>query len=262
MLVIRVEEWPGGDQGEVNPIVRFDIANLSGLAPVSDYEVLLRRGMGPGPILARGTVFGHRRDDGWLPLARAAMRAVDPDGGFYSSPVTQVPADVLAVLSLAPYVSRACQTGRAVLAAGPELDGLLAARGLERESWAGEFFKSCRKKEKWTGLECQDPQHQGDAPASHSEAETAPELTREELQDLVDDLGRQAYRAEDVLAFVREMCDAADRDGSPVTTERVRGWLAYTGCGGALVLPEGVLLAPATTVSAPTAALATSEEQW
>jgi hypothetical protein len=119
--------------------------------------------MGPGPILARGIVRGHRRDDGWLPLARAAMRAVDPDGGFYSSPVTQVPADVLAVLPLAPYVSRACQTGRAVLAAGPELDGLLTARGLGRESWAGEFFKSCRETEKWTGLDCQDPQHQAKA---------------------------------------------------------------------------------------------------
>jgi hypothetical protein len=163
MLVIRIEEWPGGDQGQVRPIARFDIANLSGLAPVSDYEVLLRVGMGPGPILARGKVFGHRREDGWLPLARAAMRAVDPDGGFYSSPVTQVPADILAVLPLAPYVSRACQTGRAVLAAGPELDELLAARGLEREAWAGEFFKSCRKKEKWTTMDCQDPQHQAKA---------------------------------------------------------------------------------------------------
>lgn len=76
-------------------------------------------------------------------------------------------------------------------------------------------------------------------PAAEQE-ESAPDLTREELQGLVDDLGQQAYRAEDVLAFVREMCDAADADGSPMTTARVRSWLGYTGCGGAIVLPEAV----------------------
>lgn len=70
------------------------------------------------------------------------------------------------------------------------------------------------------------------------EGEAVPDLTRDELQDLVDDLGQQAYRAEDVLAFIAEMCDAADADGSPVTTARVRSWLGYTGCGGAIVLPE------------------------
>jgi hypothetical protein len=74
--------------------------------------------------------------------------------------------------------------------------------------------------------------------------ENVPDLTREELQGLVDDLGQEAYRAQDLIAFVREMCDAADRDGSPVTTERVRGWLGYTGCGGMLTLPEGVLPIP------------------
>lgn len=71
-----------------------------------------------------------------------------------------------------------------------------------------------------------------------AEDETAPDLTREELQGLVDELGTQAYRAEDVLAFIAEMCDAADADGSEVTTARVRSWLGYTGCGGVIVLPE------------------------
>lgn len=64
------------------------------------------------------------------------------------------------------------------------------------------------------------------------------DLTREELQGLVDELGTQAYRAEDLLAFIAEMCDAADADGSEVTTARVRSWLGYTGCGGVIVLPE------------------------
>lgn len=76
---------------------------------------------------------------------------------------------------------------------------------------------------------------------------TDPELTRDELEGLVDDLGRQAYRAEDVLAFIGEMCDAADADGGLVTTARVRSWLGYTGCGGALVLSDAEpLRTPAT----------------
>ena len=82
-------------------------------------------------------------------------------------------------------------------------------------------------------------------------AEADEELTREELQAMVDELGTDLYRAQDLIAFVREMCDAADADGSPVTTERVRGWLGYTGCGGVLVLPETTLRTPATQVSEP-----------
>jgi hypothetical protein len=162
VLVVRIEEWPGGDADLRRPIARLEIANRSGLAPVSDYEVTLRPAVGEPSRPA--IVYGHVRDDGWLKLARAALRAVDPDGAFYTSPVTQVPADVLDLLPLTPYTSRACQTGRAILAAGPELDGLLAARGLERQAWAGEFFRSCRVTEKWTGMRCQDPQHGGGAP--------------------------------------------------------------------------------------------------
>ena len=157
MLVVRIEEWPGGDADLRRPIARLEIANRTGIAPVCDYEVVLRPTVGEPSRPA--IVYGHVRAGGWLPLARAALRAVDPDGGFYSSPVTQVPTAVLDLLPLDLYISRACQTGRAVLAAGPELDELLAARGLERETWAAEFFASCRGTEKWTGLQCQDPQH-------------------------------------------------------------------------------------------------------
>lgn len=117
---------------------------------------------------------------------------------------------------------------------------------------------------KCCGAPCQCPCHQDDRcstcgtrvepygmvlhfRAEHATAEDLaessiddPEPTREELQALVDDQGLDLYRAQDLIAFVREMCDAADADGSPVTTERVRGWLGYTGCGGVLVLPEAV----------------------
>lgn len=77
-----------------------------------------------------------------------------------------------------------------------------------------------------------------------------PDLTREELQDLVDEQGQDLYKARDLIAFIREMCDSVDRDGSEVTTERVRGWLGYTGCGGVLVLPEEAVAKLATQVEA------------
>jgi hypothetical protein len=99
VLVVRIEEWPGGDADLRRPIARLEIANRSGLAPVSDYEVTLRPAVGEPSRPA--IVYGHVRDDGWLKLARAALRAVDPDGAFYTSPVTQVPADVLDLLATA-----------------------------------------------------------------------------------------------------------------------------------------------------------------
>lgn len=36
MLVVRVELWPGGDAERVHELGRLGIANVSGLAPVSD----------------------------------------------------------------------------------------------------------------------------------------------------------------------------------------------------------------------------------
>jgi len=280
MLLIRIEEWPCGNADLRRPIARVDVANRTGLAPVSDYEVVLRPTVGePGdPAI----VYGHVRDDGWLKLVRAALRAVDPDGGFYTSPTSQVPADVLEVLPLDPYTSRACQTGRAILAAGPELDGLLADHGLERQAWAAEFFRSCRATEKWTQLDCQDPLHDDrcctcgetigplDMVLHHRAvhataeqlAEDGPDLTRAELQDLVEDLGQDAYRAQDLLAYIGEMCDAADRDGSLVTTERVRTWLRYTGCGGMLVLPEAGAPADGADAAPGSDVLARIRQAW
>lgn len=77
-----------------------------------------------------------------------------------------------------------------------------------------------------------------------------PDLTREELQDLVDEQGADLYKAQDLIAFVREMCNMHDASGRPVTTTDVRGWLAYTGCGGMLVLPEEAVAGLATQAEA------------
>lgn len=68
-----------------------------------------------------------------------------------------------------------------------------------------------------------------------------PELTREDAVEAMEDMAGDLYRAEDRLAFVREMCDAADLSGEQVTTQQVRAWATYEGCGGAIVLPEETL---------------------
>ncbi|MGW5352222.1 hypothetical protein ACWERV_17135 [Streptomyces sp. NPDC004031] len=56
------------------------------------------------------------------------------------------------------------------------------------------------------------------------------ELTADEARQVADDLGRELYAAQDALAFVREMCDIADRDHRPVTTADVRAWLDGPKC--------------------------------
>jgi hypothetical protein len=70
-----------------------------------------------------------------------------------------------------------------------------------------------------------------------------PELTAAEARAEVDRLGLELYRAQDALAFVAEMCDIADREGTPVTTARVREWLKGAQCarqaGLVIEIPDG-----------------------
>ena len=54
-----------------------------------------------------------------------------------------------------------------------------------------------------------------------------PELTRQEAVALADDLGLQLYRAEDRIAFIREML--ADR-ADPVEPATVLAWLDHQHC--------------------------------
>lgn len=77
-----------------------------------------------------------------------------------------------------------------------------------------------------------------DEPTGPEDGFDQPELTTEDAVEAKQEMAQDLYTAQDRLAFIGEMCDAADRDGSAVTTERVRTWLAYQACGGAIVLPE------------------------
>lgn len=65
--------------------------------------------------------------------------------------------------------------------------------------------------------------------------EDLPELTTEDAVEAMQDMATDLYRAQDRLAFVREMCDLADREQRQVTTEQVRAWTQYTGCANATV---------------------------
>jgi len=69
MLVVKLEVHPGGDASQAYEIGRAEIANVSGLAPVSDYVVRVRDGE---KWSKRFDVRSHRRDDGaWKLVLRA-----------------------------------------------------------------------------------------------------------------------------------------------------------------------------------------------
>lgn len=67
MLVVRIEEWPGGDGDRRRPIELLRIANLTHLAQISDYEIT-RDSDGK-----RVFVYKHPRQDGWPPLVLQAL---------------------------------------------------------------------------------------------------------------------------------------------------------------------------------------------
>ncbi|MET7933461.1 hypothetical protein [Streptomyces sp. NPDC005322] len=82
------------------------------------------------------------------------------------------------------------------------------------------------------GLSCHaDP----DSTADADRTSPGDELTADEARALVDELGRDLYRAQDALAFVREMCVIADRHHAAITTADVRTWLKGPRCGRQLL---------------------------
>jgi hypothetical protein len=72
-------------------------------------------------------------------------------------------------------------------------------------------------------------------------AEDDGELSREDAIEAMQEMAQDLYTAQDRLAFIAEMCAKADETGAPITTEQVRSWLRYTGCGGVLRLPDEVM---------------------
>lgn len=72
MLIGTLTVHPGGDASRAHQIGRLEIANVSQLADVSDYSVMMVE-----PERVRMVeVRGHRRADGAWPLVRRAIAAV------------------------------------------------------------------------------------------------------------------------------------------------------------------------------------------
>lgn len=59
------------------------LRNISELAPVSDYryEVLVGDGSPRSNVIARGTVCGHKREDGWKALVQQLLDTAPHDTG-------------------------------------------------------------------------------------------------------------------------------------------------------------------------------------
>lgn len=77
MLVVKLELHPGGDASRAREIGRMEIANVSELAPVSDYRVAVTKRWMVGNEETSETgyfeICSHRRSDGAWTLVRRAF---------------------------------------------------------------------------------------------------------------------------------------------------------------------------------------------
>lgn len=60
-----------------------------------------------------------------------------------------------------------------------------------------------------------------------TEIDDLPELTREDAIAEMERLATELYRAEDLIAFIREQLD---QTAEPIEPIQLRQWLNYTGC--------------------------------
>lgn len=70
MLRVLVEIHPHGIAERKRTIATIDIANVSGLAEISDYLVTASL---DGEPICRSTITAHRRSDGWIPLVHRVL---------------------------------------------------------------------------------------------------------------------------------------------------------------------------------------------
>jgi hypothetical protein len=85
VLRITVEVWPGGDKTRARAIATANVANVSDLADVSDYDVSVTEGHNPltnTPAWSqRGRLFQHdRRASVWALIAKVAAWATEEAG--------------------------------------------------------------------------------------------------------------------------------------------------------------------------------------
>jgi hypothetical protein len=76
VLVVRVEIWPGGESDRSVEIARVGLANTSGLADFSNYDLVALLDRDDQERVIRSEVNQHERAQGWVPLVRRAMTEV------------------------------------------------------------------------------------------------------------------------------------------------------------------------------------------
>jgi len=70
---VIVEIHPFGDSSAARRIAKVDIANITDLAPHSDYVVQAEL----EGVLHQTYVKDHRRASGWIPLVRRVLKALE-----------------------------------------------------------------------------------------------------------------------------------------------------------------------------------------
>lgn len=76
MLVAKVEVWPNGDYERAFEIARLGIANVSGLADISNYELTALMERDKHEYVMRSEVNSHERALGWEPLLQRSMTSL------------------------------------------------------------------------------------------------------------------------------------------------------------------------------------------
>lgn len=96
MLVVKAEIWPKGNGGAAYEIARVGIANVSGLAPISDYVMTALLARDAEEYVLRSEINKHERDLGWVPLAKRALTGVHlAERLSHEVPVTDPVANIL-----------------------------------------------------------------------------------------------------------------------------------------------------------------------
>lgn len=95
MLVVKIEVWPGGEADRATEISRVGIVNLSGMAPISNYEMTALISRDGEEHVVKSEINSHERNAGWAPLVRRVMTNIHlADSvlhlGAYDDPVAEL----------------------------------------------------------------------------------------------------------------------------------------------------------------------------
>lgn len=76
MLVVTVSVWPGGIPDRSTEVARIGLANKSGLADFSNYDLIALLDRDKAERVIRSEINQHERSQGWPPLVRRALTEI------------------------------------------------------------------------------------------------------------------------------------------------------------------------------------------